>query len=269
MARAKLLSRREYCTRSTIKRVEKTVVRQSRVGIAVAMLMTFSTVAACGSDSDQGSPASAASEKRTAGAQDKPLSTADLGRAAITDADVDGYEVQRAQAATFASRRTADPAECAPVMHAVGGSSSFAATARIARFVFSKKHGPNAYMTLSSHSLGDAEQVIDALRTAAKRCKTFKDIQVDFAYDAVQVQSDPDYGDESVSLQLTQLASGSEDEKPVRVPYAVVAVRQGATVAMFTTFNLPSGPRGKKPAVVPEAIIRAQLNKLGKLTASK
>ncbi|MGY5032222.1 hypothetical protein ACWC9U_15200 [Streptomyces sp. 900116325] len=89
---------------------------------------------------------------------------------------------------------------------------------------------------------------------------------MDLAYDAVRVQSDPDYGDESVSLQLTQLASGSEDEKPVRIPYAVIAVRQGATVAMF---NLPSGPRGKKPAVVPEAIIRAQLNKLGKLTASR
>lgn len=44
---------------------------------------------------------------------------------------------------------------------------------------------------------------------------------------------------------------------------------QGGTVAMFYAFNLPAGPRGKEPAVIPEAIIKAQLNKLGELTDSK
>lgn len=245
------------------------MIRQSRVGMAIAVLVAFSTVAGCGSDSDQGSAGPASQKTSTAAEQKKPLSKADLERAAITAADLDGYEVQRALAATFASRKTAAPAECAPVMRAVGGSSGFAATARIARFVFSKKHAPGAAMTLSSHSLPDAERVMDELRAAAKQCKTFKDIQVGFDYDAVQVQPDPAYGDESLSLRLSQLASGTKDEKPVRVPYAVVAVRQGTTVAMFTTFNLPTGPRGKEPAVVPDAIIKAQLNQLGKPTASR
>lgn len=245
------------------------MIRQSRVGMAIAVLMVCSTVAACGSDSDQGSPAGSASPRTsTAAEQRKPLGKADLEQAAITAADLDGYEVQRALAATFASRKTAAPAECAPVMRAVGGSSGLAATARVARFVFSKKHGPGAAMTLSSHSLPDAERVIGELRAAAKQCKTFKDIQVGFDYDAVQVQPDPGYGDESVSLRLTQLASGAKGEKPVRVPYAVVAVRQGTTVAMFTTFNLPTGPRGKEPAAVPDAVVKAQLNRLGKLPAS-
>ena len=243
------------------------MVRQSGVGITVAMLMTSLALAGCGTG--QGSRAGAASEPTGAsGVQDKPLSMTDLERATITGADLGGYEVERALAATFASHKTADPAECAPAMQAVGASSGFAATARIARIIVPKEHRPGAYMTLSSHSPGQAKQVLDALRTAAERCKTFKDILADFDYDAVQLRPDPGYGDESVSLRLTQLAS-FEGEEPVRVPYAVVAVRQGATVAMFTNFNRPDGPNDKEPADVPKAIIKAQLNKLGKLAAAK
>ncbi|MCT9080215.1 hypothetical protein [Streptomyces fulvoviolaceus] len=220
--------------------------------------MTFSVLAACGSE--QGS------EK--AGVQDEPLSEADLERAVITDADLDGYEVERILAAPSASRRTADPAECAPVVQALGGSSGFTATARVGRMISSKKHGSGASMILSSHSAGDAARVIDAFRTAAERCKTFKDIGVDFRYDEVALQPEPDHGDESVSLRLTQLVADSEDEEPIRVPFAVVAVRQGTTVAMFYEFNRPRGPRGTDPAVVPEAVIAAQLNKLGKLSTA-
>ncbi len=244
------------------------MVRQARSGIVIAMLMTSLVLGGCGTGQD--SRAGAASEPTgTSGVEDKPLSKADLERATITGADLVGYEVEREIAATFASRKTADPAECAPAMQAVGGSSGFAATARIARLISPKERGSSAHMTLSSHSPGDARQVIDALRTAAERCKTFKDILVDFDYDAVQLQPDPGYGDESVSLRLTQLASYGEGDEPVRVPYAVVAVRQGATVAMFTTSNRPGGPNGKAPAGVPKAIIKAQLDKLSKPTAAK
>ncbi|MEU0414034.1 hypothetical protein ABZ307_40500 [Streptomyces griseorubiginosus] len=129
--------------------------------------MTSLAIAGCGTG--QGSGTDAASERTGAsGVQAKPLSEADLERATITDADLGGYEVERALVAAFASRKTADPAECAPVMQAVGGSSGFAATARIA-----------------------------------------------------------------------------QREEPVRVPYAVVAVRQGATLAMFTNFHRPNGPYDK------------------------
>ncbi|WP_406007062.1 hypothetical protein OG440_13355 [Streptomyces sp. NBC_00637] len=225
--------------------------------------MTLLALAGCGTG--QGSRTGAAADATgTSGVQDKPLTEADLERATITGADLGGYEVERDVAATPASHKTADPAECAPVMQAVGGSSGFAANARVARIISPKERGSGAHMTLSSHSPGDAKQVIDALRTAVDRCKTFKDILVDFDYDAVQLEPDPAYGDESVSLRLTQLASFSEGEEPVRVPYAVVAVRQGATVVMFTNFNRPSGSKDTEPAGIPEAIVKAQLNKLSK-----
>jgi hypothetical protein len=33
---------------------------------------------------------------------------------------------------------------------------------------------------------------------------------------------------------------------------------------MFTTFGLPRGPRGEEPAAVPEAIVEARLDKVGR-----
>ncbi|MEU1202412.1 hypothetical protein ABZ446_40210 [Streptomyces sp. NPDC005813] len=228
--------------------------------------MSLSLLVACGSGQDAGS--GEPQEDQAATAQDKPLSKADLEKAAITGQDLDGYEINPALAAPSASRRTADPARCTPVVQALGGSSGFTATARVGRMIFSKKHGPGASMILSSHSSGDAARVIDAFRAAAERCKTFKDIQVDFRYSDTQVEPGAGYGDESVSLRLTQLAADSENEEPVRVPFAVVAVRQGTTVAMFSTFNRPRGPRKPDPARVPDAIIKAQLTKLDELGLS-
>jgi hypothetical protein len=245
----------------------KTVVRQSRAAMATAMLMTFLTLAAC--ESGQGSGAGTASdESKAAGVEDKPMGKADLERVAVTDADLDGYEVERILARPAASRRTADPAECAPVVQALGGSSGFTATARVGRMISSKDHGPGASVILASHGAGDAARVIDALRTAAKRCGTFKDIGVGFRYDEAVLQPGPGYGDESVSLRLTQLAAESEDDEPVRVPCAVVAVRQGATVAMFYALHRPRGPEDRDQAAIPDEIIRAQLDKLGKPAAS-
>lgn len=236
--------------------------------MAIAMLMTFFVLSACASG--QGSRAGAASEEtKTAGAEDKPLGKADLELVAITGTDLDGYDVEQTLAAPAASHRTAVPAECAPVVQATGGSSGFVATARIGRMMFPKERGPGTTMILASHGAGDAARVIDALRTAAKRCKTFLDVGVGFRYDEVTLEPDSGYGDESVSLRLTQLAASGEEDEPVRVPYAVVAVREGATVAMFYAFNRPGGARAKGPAAVPEEIIRTQLDKISKLTTSK
>ena len=58
------------------------------------------------------------------------------------------------------------------------------------------------------------------------------------------------------------------DEEPVKVPFAVVVARKGTTVAMFYNFNSPGGPRGDSPASVPDAIVRAQLDKIAVLETS-
>lgn len=236
-----------------------TVVGQSRVGVSLVALTALVALCACESGGDDARPEASESVR----VQAKSLSAAELEQAVVTATDLDGYEVEKVLTATPASRRTAEPAECAPVVQALGGSSGVAAVARVGRMISAKKdRATGASMILSSHSGEDAVRVIRDLRTAAERCGTFKDVTVDFRYDDVEVRPDPHYGDESVSLRLTQLAALSEDEEPVRVPYAVLAVRQGATVAVFTESNLPEKTGETDPAVIPEAIVRAQLEKL-------
>lgn len=242
------------------------------------MLTTFLSLTlvltACGSGED--SEAGTASEETgTAVVQGKPLSASDLERAAVTAADLDGYEVNKILTATSASRRTADPAECGPVVQALGGSSGFTAVARVGRMIATKEEGDEAgaSMVLSSHTGEGAVAVIDELRTAAERCGSFDDISADFPYEDTELQPDPDYGDESVSLRLTEVVADGGGEEPIRVPFTVLAVRQGTTVAMFYEFNRPggsgadSGSGEAAPAAIPEEIVRAQLNKLSEAAA--
>ncbi|KKD05373.1 hypothetical protein [Streptomyces sp. WM6386] len=225
------------------------------MGVSLAVLTLCATLAGCGSDAD------ASADVAVVAAE--PLSAAELEQAVLTKADLGGYDIEKVVTDTSASRRTADPAECAPVARALGGSSGFGAVARAGRMIFSKKDSATgATMILSSHSGQGAARVIAELRTAAEECETFKDVAVGFRYDDVEVRPDPHQGDESVSLRLTQLAALSEDEEPIRVPYAVLAVRQGATVAMFYEFDRPRASGDSPPAVVPEAIVEAQLKKL-------
>ncbi|MFJ4789134.1 hypothetical protein [Streptomyces sp. NPDC088794] len=234
------------------------MARRVRLSLSAsfAMLMTVSALAACGTGADD-EPARQQA-KNTSGPKARTLSEAELEQAAVTAGDLAGYEVQTTLTATYASHKKADPDACAPLMRAVGGSSGYAATARVGRTVFPKKQGSGAQVILSSHSAADAVRVMEAVRTAAERCEGFKDVTADLSYEDVEVRPDAGLGDESVSLGMTQLVSGDD----VRVPYAVVAVRQGATVAMFRTFNNPSRPGGKKAAVVPETVIEAQLRKI-------
>nr|BFD86063.1 hypothetical protein StreXyl84_54640 [Streptomyces sp. Xyl84] len=244
------------------------VVRRTTAGLAVAGLMTMYALTACGPGP---APATGAGPGHagTSGGPARPLSERALEQAAITGTDLKGYEVRFMATAAPAAHRAAAPAACTPVVHALGAGSGFTATARAGRQLFSEEHGPGATMTLSSHSLRDATRVIGALRTAAERCRTFEDVQAGFRYEAVALRPDPDYGDASVSLRLTQLAAGDQGERPVRVPYAVVAVRLGTTVVMFSAFHRPGRSGGEGPAVVPDVIIRTQLAKLGEATAAE
>jgi hypothetical protein len=237
--------------------------------MAAAALVVLSSAVASGGGSEAGSGTSAVNSEGTdpsgINTPDEPRSEADLNRMALTAEDLDGYEVNRTVQGTAASGRTADPAKCGPIVQTLGQSgSAYDATARVGRLFFSEGDDSGANMTLAAHSAGDARRVVQAFREAAERCTAFTDVEVSFDYEAVEVQPDPGYGDESVSVRLTQVVS-YPDDKPVRVPFAVVVARKGTAVAVFYTFNAPRGPQGTRPASVPVAIVRAQLDKIGEL----
>lgn len=226
------------------------MARPARFGMLAAVLMTMLPISACGSDEDSATDVAPA----------RTLSATELEKATVTTADLDGYEVQRSQSATSASRRTAEPSKCTPLAQALGGSSGYAATARVVRLISPDEAGQGTWLTLSSHSTEDAAQVMDALKKSAEECETFYDVVARFDYEAIDLRSGTDYGDDSLSVDLTQVVPGSDGD--IRVPFTVLAVRQGATIAMFTRFVRPSGSDSAKSAVVPKEVVEAQLKKL-------
>ncbi|GAA3807331.1 hypothetical protein GCM10023083_47930 [Streptomyces phyllanthi] len=161
----------------------------------------------------------------------------------------------------------AEPVECRAISLTLGqSSSSYAANARINRMFSRKGAGAGAVMTLASHKIGDAKRVVQEFSTAAEKCTAFKDGKRSF--EDVDVQPDPGYGDESVSLRLVEVVSDS-DGPPIRVPHAVVVVREGATVAMFHSSRRPNGSDDKNPAGIPDELVKAQVEKIRNFGAVK
>ncbi|MBT2675204.1 hypothetical protein J7E95_31255 [Streptomyces sp. ISL-14] len=235
--------------------------------MAVAMALVLCSVAACGESVEAGAVNSKGRNPSANSTVQNPWTEADLNRVALTDRD--GYEVAgRAPQSPDASDRTAEPAECSPIVQTLGQSSSaYPANARINRIFSAKGAGSGTVMNLASHSSGDAERVVQEFRTAAAKCTAFKDIGQSFDYKDVEVQPDPGYGDESVSLRMAQIVSYPDGES-LKVPYAVVVARKGATVAMFYNFNMPLGANGKKSASIPDDLVKAQLKKIVALGAA-
>ncbi|WP_369271373.1 hypothetical protein AB5J55_16295 [Streptomyces sp. R11] len=194
----------------------------------------------------------------------RPWTEAELNQVALSDRD--GYEVSgRVPMSAGPSTRRANPAVCSPILQALGKSSStYAAGARISRIFSSAGSGSGATMTLASHSTEDARAVVEAFRAAAEKCTAFRDVEQAYDYEAVDVQPDPGYGDESLSLRLVQVVPYPDGES-LKVPFAVVVARKDATVATFYDFNRPSGVEDASPAGIPDDLVRAQLGKLGQL----
>lgn len=94
------------------------MVRQSRVGVSLAVLTLCATLAGCGSDADASAD--------VAVVEAEPLSATELEQAVLTKADLGGYDIEKTVTDTSASRRTADPDECAPVARALGEAAASA-----------------------------------------------------------------------------------------------------------------------------------------------
>ncbi|WP_328881318.1 hypothetical protein [Streptomyces sp. NBC_00299] len=231
-------------------------------------VMVLLLVAGCGEKDGTDAAGSVGAGPSLDGAPNKPWTEAELNEVALSDRD--GYEVSgRVPMSARPSTRTADPAMCSPILQALGKSSStYAAGARIGRIFSSEGSGSGATMTLASHRMADARAAVAAFRTAAEKCTAFRDVEQSYDYEAVEARLDPGYGDESVSLRLVQVVSYPDGES-LRVPFAVVVARKGATVGTFYDFNPPSGVKGVSPASVPDDLVRVQLDKLGQLDTAE
>lgn len=248
--------------------IEGTVLRRSGINGAVAAVLAAFLVGACGQNTGTDSVGSAGGKPSANSAARGPWTEADLHRVALGKGD--GEKFGSIPMSTSPSERRAEPVACSAIAQTLGRSSSaYAANARINRTYSGKGARPGVVMTLSAHRIGDAKRVVRDFRTAAGSCTAFTEGRMAYeGVEVVEVQPDPGHGDESVSLRLVEVVS-YPDGKEIRVPHAVMVVREGSTVAMFHNFTRPSGSDGKKAAGIPDELVTAQVEKIREFGALK
>ncbi|MEV4866178.1 hypothetical protein [Streptomyces ossamyceticus] len=222
-------------------------------------------VGACGESHGTGRVSSEGGSPSAKGAARGPWTEADLNKVALGKGD--GHKFGSMPLSASPSERRADPVECSAIAQTIGQSSSaYAAHARINRQYSGKGTRPAVVMTLASHKIGDAKRVVGEFSKAAEKCTAYKEDGRSF--EDIDLQADPGYGDESVSLRLFETVSYPDGVK-IRVPHAVVVLREGATIAMFHSFERPADLNGKKSNGIPDQLVEDQVAKIRKFDGAK
>jgi hypothetical protein len=259
---------------------EMNTVRISRTVVAASVAAALGLTAACGGGgaekaADKGNkpPRPAASRPAADGAKekvpardtqdardvDRPLTEAQLKQAALETRDVKGYEVKGAGSADLQGQSVpAGPAECQPVADMFLFTTDPASRAAVSRGVHAEDDTDASVTTLAllSYESGEADEVLDGLRRATDDCTAYE--YVGYKYTGVKALDDPDLGDESVAFRLVASIEGA------KVPAAYTVVRDGTTLAAFSSMNMLDADKVE----VPEEIVEAQLAKLKKAKAT-
>jgi hypothetical protein len=222
-------------------------------------------VGACGESHGTGRVSSEGGSPSAKGTARGPWTEADLNQVALGKGD--GHKFGSIPMSASPSERRADPVECSAIAQTIGQSSSaYAAHARINRQYSGKGTLPAVVMTLASHKIGDAKRVVAEFSKAAEKCTAYKEDRRSF--EDVDLLADPGYGDESVSLRLVE-AVAYPDGVTIRVPHAVVVLREGTTIAMFHSFERPADLNGKKPNGIPDQLVEDQVAKIREFDGAK
>ncbi|MBL1099337.1 hypothetical protein JK363_22250 [Streptomyces sp. 205] len=237
----------------------------TRVVVAAAVAATLGLLTGCGGDSDDAKgKGGGVKDERTAAAA--PLSAAQLEKAAVTKADVKGFEIEKMSEKEFSDGGSAkaEKAACQPIAQLMGSSFDPAPKASVYRtYAQSKggKLGGSGLIRLSTYGGGDAERTVKDLRGAVSACqggfaaKDGSGKKSDVA--KVTPQADPGLGDESLSFSLLD---ASKDKAVVK--FAVV--RAGSQLSVFFGVNLMDASKSDVPA----ELLKAQTTKLEKANAS-
>ncbi|NBM19262.1 hypothetical protein [Streptomyces sp. GC420] len=233
--------------------------RVSRAVLAVCVASVLGPVAACSGASETGDASGAgagADGRRTEqprAAVTRTLSAAELEKAVVAPADLDGYAVE-AVPLDDPPRETvpAEPEVCQPVADLLTFDTDPRADARVVRSL-SHAEALDATVTsvaLLAHDRAGAVKIMDGLREATGACTAYE--QASGEYDGVKALAGPGLGEESVAYRMEGLIGGES------VPVTFTVVRYGSTIAVFHAMNLAQPER----TGIPEEIIGAQLAKL-------
>ncbi|GAA2298508.1 hypothetical protein [Streptomyces violaceusniger] len=249
------------------------------VGAAIAVVAALGLMTGCGSDSGDGKTdgaKQAGGAQQSGGAQGsdkaassdpaaKPLSASALERAALTNGEVEGLEVQKMtdkEVSEGGSAKTGKAA-CQPMAALMGTRYDPAPKASVHRAyatdLTKAKVGGTGLIRISSYGPGDAERTVKDLREAVTACQggfPAEDGSGEKA-DVTKVTplDAPKAGDEAVSFSLHDAGK----EKAV-IKFTVV--RTGPQVTVFFGVNIADPAKSEIPA----ALVDAQVAKVEKAT---
>lgn len=239
-------------------------MRNSRV--AAALLPMLLLAAACSAHSSGGkADADGPPSPSSVFAGKAPLSLAQLSRALVTDNDVPGWVVQMSQTddgvATTAPEEfdpddlgaqgdtdaqsvlVASPADCQPLADVTSTRPLIHRMASVgAAFARTSDSGTAPptqinQMLIASHAPGDAQKVMDGIRSALASCASFDGRDSGGAVTPFTIRKGPavEVGDASVSYVMTDTA----DKKTGAA--LVTVVRTGDTIASYISMHSKGG----------------------------
>lgn len=241
--------------------------------------MLVSAVALTGCGGDSGSPAAKASSSATAAqgsgaSAAKPLTAAELDKAALTKADATGYQVATpSKAETAAAEAVKVTGEgCEPLGRVMAGTAVGKSTATAYRRL-TGNGGTGAsseaaaldintgVVTLASYASADeAAAALKSVGDAVAACAGgFRWAAAGEKVSASKVTKGtaPKAGEEAVAFTAVTPVDG------VDAPWKAVVFRDGATLAHFVVANATSMMSGKD-FTFPAELVTAQAGKLGK-----
>ncbi|MFD0023414.1 hypothetical protein [Streptomyces sp. NPDC058382] len=256
-----------------------TAIRRTAVAATVMSLTLFT--AACGSnaaDKDDAKSADSTSAKPSNGSAAKVLTAAELEKAALAQGDVKAHKITKAGPADIVSAEdvTADKAACDVFGDALMGAGTGSPAASAERKVVSEpKKGADddtadpeeafkaafdittTLTTLASYEGKGAEETLASLRTAATDCASGFTLKAAGTKQKIVKIAEEKIkgGEDAVAWTVTIESDG--DKSAMKL----VEIRQGSTVASFTSLNLASAGGGGD-FDLPTAVVDAQVAKL-------
>lgn len=227
-------------------------MHKTRLRLAAAALPALLLAAACSSSDSADSPNVHDGTPNILSGK-APLTTDQLSRALVTDADVPGYTVQPSKTADSSdtSGLTADKPACQPLADITSSNPKIHRMAFIgAAFAKTTKTSgatPDVInqMLVASHAPGDAKKVVESVKTALAGCTAFTAVDSSGTKTAFTITKGPavPVGDESVSYVMNDAA----DKKAGAALVAVV--QTGDTVTAYVSVK-SSGGAGPLPVDV-------------------
>ncbi|MFE7352243.1 hypothetical protein ACFU8Q_03335 [Streptomyces sp. NPDC057543] len=261
--------------------MRSTAIRRTAVAAAAASLALLAAGCGGGSDSDSGGKGADAKGKESAAAKPaaKALTAAELEKVALAQGDVKGHKISEAAAKDVVpvDDIKVEKEVCAPLAHALMGAEVGEPGAFTKRTVVSEpKKGSmdkdsadpeeafktafditTTQLALGSYDGKGAEESVASLRTAATECAGGFDFTAAGEKQKVsKITEEQVKGGEEAVAWTVQLEQGGEKGQ-----LKLVALRQGSTLASFSSMNL-AAMGGGGDFELPTAVVEAQAAKL-------